>query len=84
VTFKFRESIGSLKTKNRTELTDRQKEILTLLKQYPLNGAQILNKLKDSPAIRTVQVDLTQLEKLGFVKREGKARATVWKLVKND
>ena len=30
---------------------------------------------KHSPAIRTVQVDLTQPEKLGLVKREGKARA---------
>ncbi|MBS0350114.1 MAG: putative DNA binding domain-containing protein [Proteobacteria bacterium] len=84
ITFKFKELIGLSKMEHKPELTDRQKEILTLLKQSPLNGAQILNKLKDSPAIRTVQVDLTQLEKLGLIKREGKARATAWKLVKND
>ena len=84
ITFRFRNPIGSSKIENKSELTDRQKEILTLLKQSPLNGAQMLDKLKGSPAIRTVQVDLTQLEKLGLIKREGKARATAWKLVKND
>lgn len=84
ITFKFREPIGPSKIENKPGLTDRQKEILTILEQSSLNGAQILKKLKDSPAIRTVQVDLTQLEKLGLIKREGKARATAWKIVKND
>lgn len=84
ITFRFRSPIGPSKIENKSDLTDRQKEILTLLKQSSLNGAQMLNKLKGLPAIRTVQVDLTQLEKLGLIKREGKARATAWKLIKND
>jgi len=84
VTFKFKEPIGSYPPEKKQELTMRQKEILTILQQSSLNAAQIVTQLQDSPTIRTVQIDLTQLEKLGLIKREGKARAILWKLVKNE
>jgi hypothetical protein len=51
-------------------------------KKVLLNSAQIAEKLKDSPTLRTLQIDLTQLEKLGLVKREGKARSMLWGLIK--
>lgn len=84
VTFKFKESIGTYKTKAQQEITERQKEILEILTQSSFNGEQIRNKLTDSPSVRTVQIDLSRLEKSGLIKREGKARAMLWKLVKNE
>ena len=83
VIFKFKESIGTHQVASKQELTERQAEILELLKKSPLNGDQITKKLKDSPTVRTVQVDLVRLEKLGLIKREGKARAILWKFIEN-
>lgn len=74
--------IGGYKEERTTELTLRQKEILKLLKKSDFNSAHVGEKLKDSPTVRAVQVDLAQLEKYGLVKREGKARAMLWKLKK--
>jgi ATP-dependent DNA helicase RecG len=82
VTFKFAEPIGVYK-KAKPELTSRQREILKLLEKSEFNSVQLAKKLKGSPAVRTVQVDLLYLEKAGLVKREGKARAMVWIFVKD-
>ena len=84
VTFKFAEPIGGYKVIEQLKLTPRQLEILKLLKKTPLNGTQLAKKLEGLPAIRTVQVDLLQLEKAGLVKREGKARAVLWIFVKDE
>lgn len=81
VIFKLADFIsGSKIAKN---LTARQDEILKLIKNTPLNAAQLFEKLKDAPSIRTIQKDLTQLEARNFVKREGKARTVVWVMVKD-
>jgi len=83
VTFRFREPIGATSTSDKPlELTSRQKEILKLLEQSAYNGMQLSKKLKNSPAIRMVQMDLTKLEKAGLVQREGKARMLVWNIIK--
>ncbi len=80
----LKEPIGGYKKDKHLKVTQRQSEILKLLRRSALNGAQIAKKLKDSPTLRTVQVDLTHLEKLGLVKREGKARSILWHLIKTE
>lgn len=82
VVFKFKEPIGQYKVAKKLELTTRQKELLKLLEKSPANSAEIAEKLTTSPSVRTVQIDLVQLEKAGLIKREGKARAMLWKIVK--
>lgn len=84
VVLPLKEPFGGHKKEKHLKVTQRQNEILSLLQKSPLNGAQIARKLKDSPTLRTVQVDLTHLEKSGLVKREGKARSMLWHLVKTQ
>jgi ATP-dependent DNA helicase RecG len=82
LTFIFRESIAiTYIMEKKQKLTERQNEIIKLLKKTPLNSARLAEKLKNSPTIRTVQTDLIKLEKSGIIRREGKARAMVWMLV---
>ena len=49
-----------------------------LIEREKLNSAQIAMKLKNPLSVRTVQINLSELEKIGLIKREGKARAMVW------
>lgn len=78
----LKESIGSIASLRPKELTHRQEEILKLLEKSSCNAALLKENLKDSPTIRTVQIELLRLEKLRLITREGKARAMVWKLIK--
>ncbi|MBS0352157.1 MAG: putative DNA binding domain-containing protein [Proteobacteria bacterium] len=80
VTFKFKEPISPGIRKNEDKFTPRQEEILSILRESSLNGAEIAHQLKNSPSIRTIQRDLLHLERLGLIKREGKARMILWKL----
>lgn len=52
-------------------LTQRQKEILEVLKHKPLSREEIIEKLKSPPATRTVQLDLTQLYNLKMISKSG-------------
>lgn len=45
ITFKFKHPIGTCLVNNKGEITERQKEILEILKKSPLNGEQIVKKL---------------------------------------
>lgn len=78
VTFKFAELIGTGKKETLIEMTERQQEILKMLKVSPLNSAQIAEKLKGAPSVRMVQMDMKKLEKVGVVKRQGESRSTRW------
>ena len=60
------------------DISARQKEILNILRQGPLNRKQILSAMKNPPSDRTAQVDLLALSKLGLIVSEGKGRALVW------
>jgi len=82
VEFKLAEAIGGNTAVKKTKLTNRQQEIIKLLEKSQLNSVQIAEKLKDSPGIRMVQIDLKKLEKSGLVKREGESRSTTWKILK--
>lgn len=65
------------------KLTDRQQEIMKILKQGPLSRKQIIDQMKNPSADRTVQMDLLALNKSGLIVPEGKARAISWVIVKN-
>ena len=63
------------------DLTDRQREILTILADVPHLGLRdLLSRLSDPPADRTLRDDLALLLRLGLVRKAGRARATVWLL----
>ena len=84
VTLRFKEPIRYVQSTSKTQqdssiaLTDRQKEILGILKNELLSRKQIMNKMKNPPSDRMVQIDLLALNKLGLVESKGKVKATVW------
>lgn len=82
VIFKFAEPLGSHAKIKKSELTSRQYEILNLLKQSSMNGAQLAESLSDKVSVRTIQNDLSFLEKLNLIERKGKARSIMWNIVK--
>lgn len=82
VTFKFAELIGAGKKETVIEITERQQEILEILKISSLNSAQIAEKLKGAPSVRMIQIDMRKLEKAGIIKRQGESRLTRWVVLK--
>jgi ATP-dependent DNA helicase RecG len=75
VIFWFKEPIGWVNAA-------MQREILKLLNISPMKAGQVAKKMRDRPLLTTVKQLLLQLEKAGFVQREGTARAVVWVLIK--
>ena len=62
-----------------TKLTERQQKILNLIKESPtITGKQMSETLSVSQ--RTIERDLSALQKLGVLKREGKDNDGVWVL----
>ena len=60
-----------------TKLTERQQKILNLIKESPtITGKQMSETLSVSQ--RTIERDLSALQKLGVLKREGKDNAGRW------
>lgn len=60
-------------------LTTRQKEIIKILKRSPQTREQIMEKLKEELAPRTVQQELLNLKKLNLIIQSGKGKLIVWK-----
>ncbi|MBP5526768.1 MAG: HTH domain-containing protein, partial [Paludibacteraceae bacterium] len=66
-----------------TKLTERQYKILNLIKDSPtITGKQMSETLSVSQ--RTIERDLSAMQKIGVLKREGKDYGGVWIIVKND
>ena len=66
-----------------TKLTERQQKILNLIKESPtITGKQMSVTLSVSQ--RTIERDLSALQKLGVLKREGKDNNGKWVVVKNN
>ena len=66
-----------------TKLTERQQKILNLIKESPtITGKQMSETLSVSQ--RTIERDLSALQKLGVLKREGKDNDGMWVIVKNN
>ena len=60
-----------------TKLTERQQKILNLIKESPtITGKQMSETLSVSQ--RTIERDLSTLQKLGVLKREGKDNDGAW------
>ena len=60
-----------------TKLTERQQKILNLIKESPtITGKQMSETLSVSQ--RTIERDLSTLQKLGVLKREGKDNDGLW------
>ena len=64
-----------------TKLTERQQKILNLIKESPtITGKQMSETLSVSQ--RTIERDLSALQKKGVLKHEGKDNDGVWIIVK--
>ena len=60
-----------------TKLTDRQQKMLNLIKQSPtITGKQMSETLSVSQ--RTIERDLSAMQKIGVLKHEGKDNDGVW------
>jgi ATP-dependent DNA helicase RecG len=60
-----------------TKLTERQQKILIFIKESPtITGKQMSEILSVSQ--RTIERDLSSLQKIGILKREGKDNDGVW------
>ena len=65
---------------SKTKLTERQQKILNLIKDSPtITGKQMSETLSVSQ--RTIERDLSAMQKKGVLKREGKDNAGVWVLL---
>ena len=63
-----------------TKLTERQQKILNLIKESPtITGKQMAETLSVSQ--RTIERDLSALQKKGVLKHEGKDNDGVWQLI---
>ena len=66
-----------------SKLSERQQKILNLIKESPtITGKQMSETLSVSQ--RTIERDLSALQKHGVLKREGKDNDGVWVIVKNN
>ncbi len=66
-----------------TKLTERQQRILNLIKESPtITGKQMSEILSVSQ--RTIERDLSALQKVGVLKHEGKDNDGMWVIVKNN
>lgn len=65
-----------------SSLTERQREILFILKQGTLSRDQIMEQLKQAPAVRTFQSDLLKLASLNLIMKSGESggRFVKWAL----
>lgn len=72
--------VGSLSV---VQLTERQKEIIRLIKENPMMSSQQMSVVL-SVVKRTIERDLADLQKKGVLSREGKTSAGRWVLLKES
>jgi ATP-dependent DNA helicase RecG len=82
VIFRLRELIANNKQKIAINLTERQIEILAILKKKNCTTSEMMTFLKRPPSRRMLQIDLTLLEKSGLIQRQGESRTTIWRFIK--
>ena len=89
VTLPLKEPIRTIITKQpvklpQIKLTDRQKEIITVLRNGPLKTQEIRNAIHTNLADRMMQLELAKLRRMGLIKSEGRTKTTLWFLIKQD
>ncbi len=86
VVFHFKEPMGEIlkPVKNLLlELTPRQKKIIEILNsEEEMKIKDIIQRIKEPPAERTLRDDLAVLKKKGFIQSSGHARTTTWFIIK--
>ena len=84
----LKEPVAKIKEQNvsssLTDLTNRQKDILEILRQGSNSREDILSKTSESLTLRTLQRELTVLKKFGLIASERKARQSVWFIVDKE
>lgn len=74
------ESVGSL---SGVKLSKRQYSICGMIKENPYTSAQAMAELLAVNS-RTIERDLSSLQKLGIVRHEGSKSAGVWVILEHD
>lgn len=73
-------TLGMSETMTETKLTERQQKILNLIKESPkITGRQMSEML--SVSRRTIERDLSAMQKNGILKHEGKDNDGIWVLI---
>ena len=68
---------------SKSKLTERQKKIRNLINESPtITGREMSETLSVSQ--RTIERDLSALQKVGVLKHEGKDNDGMWVIVKNN
>ncbi len=65
------------------DLLDRQRQILILVKDKPLQPKDILSNIKEKITDRTLRNDLQLLKKKGYLDSTGQGKKTLWFSTKN-
>ena len=60
-----------------TKLSERQRKILNLIKESPTITSKQMSEIL-SVSQRTIERDLSAMQKMGIIKHEGKDNAGVW------
>ena len=87
VILKSKQSIGApiiydKQTEERIKLTDRQKEILSIIKEKrQATLPEIIQALTDKAAKRTVQRELARLKDFGLISLRGGTKGSVWEII---
>lgn len=72
--------VSNVVSLSQVKLTDRQKKIVNLIKKDPFISAQEMSVVL-SVVHRTVQRDLSAMQKLGILIREGNTSAGHWVII---
>lgn len=83
VTFPLKEPLRKIISKQQINpllLTERQKEIITILQHEPLSRKQIINKMKNPITDRVMQKELLLLKKLELTIISGSGKRTKWSM----
>ncbi len=82
VIFPLREPIGGYKQTEKYSFTERQKKILKIIEEKSSSSSEIKEKINANVSLRSIQVELNSLEKMGVIQREGAGKYVVWKMFK--
>lgn len=76
----IRNAVSKLKQVPMQTLTDRQTEILKILKHGPLKMSQIIDKMSIKLTDRMLQRELAKLKNMDLVTSTGRTKSTIWSL----
>jgi predicted HTH transcriptional regulator len=68
-------------TNDNPTLTPQQKAVLSVLREATSTSAEIAEKLGTAYSYRSIQRELSNLEKLGVIRRIGKGPGTAWEII---